>query len=88
MSAFYFITDDQMVEASSDPKEITYELTTFNFEPKHAQKFQTQDFWSNFFKAKQIDSENKESDLESFEWYADFEDLLPVLQDGLIEGDA
>ena len=26
--------------------------------------------------------------MESFEWYADFEDLLPHFQDGLIQGDA
>ena len=65
------------------------ELTTFNFEPKHAKKFQTQDFWSDFFKAKQYRGGNSESsDLESFEWYADFEDLLPHLQEGLIEGTA
>ena len=26
--------------------------------------------------------------MESFEWYADFEDLIPHLQDGLIQGDS
>ena len=54
-------------------------LETFNFLPKQTQKFQTQDFWSNFFKAKQVNENNEESDLESFEWYADFEDLIPHL---------
>ena len=39
-------------------------------------------------KAKQINANNEASDLESFEWYADFEDLLPHFQDGLIEGES
>ena len=75
-----------MVEAA--PKKLTVEMTTFKFERKHAQKFQTQEFWSEFFKAKQINADNESTDMESFEWYADFEDLLPHFQEGLIQGEA
>ena len=66
-----------------DPKtgqpynKLKVELTTFNFTDKKAEAYQTQEWWSNFFKAKQINSNNEESSLDSFEWYADFEDLLP-----------
>jgi len=62
-------------------------LQTFNFEKKHSKNYQTKEFWSDFFKAKQIDKDSKETDLETFEWYADFEDLLPHFQDGLIQGE-
>ena len=75
-----------------DPKtgqpynKLKVELTTFNFTDKKAEAYQTQEWWSNFFKAKQINSNNEESSLDSFEWYADFEDLLPHFQEGLLEG--
>ena len=59
-------------------------MTTFNFESKHSKKFQTQQFWSDFFKAKQINANNETEDMESFEWYAEFVDLLPHFQEGLI----
>ena len=45
--------------------------------PKNAQNFTTQEFWSNFFKSKQVDASGATSELEPFEWYADFEDLVP-----------
>ena len=74
-----------MVEANPTTSEqqqkkhnkLTVTLETFNFLPKETQKFQTQDFWSNFFKSKQINENNETSDMEAFEWYADFEDLIP-----------
>ena len=77
-----------MVEANPQQhKKLTVELTTFNFQKKDSEKFQTQEFWSNFFKSKQINANNESTDMESFEWYADFEDLMPHFQDGLIEGE-
>jgi len=63
-------------------------LQTFNFKDKHSKNFQTQEFWSDFFKSKQINANSEVSELDTFEWYADFETLLPHLQDGLIEGTA
>ena len=54
-------------------------MTTFNFTKDRKKDFQTKEFWSDFFKGKQINEDNQSSDMESFEWYADFEDLLPHL---------
>ena len=71
---FYF---KMVLPNNTDQKKLTVELTTFNFKPKHAKNFQTQDFWSEFFKAKQINNDGTDTELDSFEWYADFEDLLP-----------
>ena len=75
-------------QQQSQYNKLQVQLTTFNFTKDRAKKFQTKDFWSDFFKAKQIDDQNQSTDMESFEWYADFEDLLPHFQAGLIEGDA
>ena len=68
-----------MVEANPNQKhnKLTVSLQTFNFEQKHSKNFQTQEFWSEFFKSKQINADNTESEMEPFEWYADYEDLLP-----------
>ena len=58
--------------------------TRLNFLPKHSKQFQEQEFWSTFFKAKktgnETSEEQKEGD-ESFEWYAEFEDLEPYLRE-------
>ena len=52
-------------------------IQTFNFKEKKSENFQTQEFWSNFFKSKQINANSEVEDMGTFEWYADFETLLP-----------
>ena len=34
-----------------------------------------------------MNANNESTDMESFEWYADFEDLVPHFQQGLIQAD-
>ena len=53
-----------------------------NFLPKHSKQFQDQEFWSEFFKAKKTTIRTGESkEQEAFEWYAEYEDLEPILKE-------